>query len=48
MLEQTTKSIGIKFDDWIIIGASHVGIKGRGASRVSEPGGVRRRSYERW
>ncbi|MCI37292.1 hypothetical protein A2U01_0058516, partial [Trifolium medium] len=46
MLEQTTRSIGINFDAWIIIGASHVGIKGRGASRVGEPSVVRRRLYE--
>ncbi|MCI78141.1 hypothetical protein A2U01_0099411, partial [Trifolium medium] len=29
MAEQATMSIGINCDNWIIIGASHIGIKGR-------------------
>ncbi|MCH80473.1 hypothetical protein A2U01_0001242, partial [Trifolium medium] len=37
MVEQADMSIGIKYDVWIIIGATHIGIKGRCASRVSEP-----------
>ncbi|MCI65878.1 hypothetical protein A2U01_0087136, partial [Trifolium medium] len=36
-------SIGFNYDDLIIIGVTRVRIKGRCASRVSEPGGVRRR-----
>ncbi|MCI70720.1 hypothetical protein A2U01_0091983, partial [Trifolium medium] len=27
MVEQTTMSIGISYDDWIIIGATYIGIK---------------------
>ncbi|MCI64258.1 hypothetical protein A2U01_0085516, partial [Trifolium medium] len=34
MVEQTTVSSGIKYDDWIIIGESHIGIKGRCTSRL--------------
>ena len=42
MVEQTTMSSGINYDDWIIIGATRVGIKGRCASKVSEPSVARR------
>ncbi|MCI11954.1 hypothetical protein A2U01_0033057, partial [Trifolium medium] len=48
LVEQTDVSSGINYDDWILIGASRVGIEGCCASRVSEPGGVRQRLYERW
>ncbi|MCI42201.1 hypothetical protein A2U01_0063437 [Trifolium medium] len=48
MAEQATMSIGINYEDWIIIGASHIGINGRCTSGVSEPCDVRRRLYERW
>ncbi|MCI26242.1 hypothetical protein A2U01_0047437, partial [Trifolium medium] len=48
VVEQATMLIEIKYDDWIIIGATRIGIKGRCTSRVSEPNDVRRWLYERW
>ena len=39
-------SIGINYDDWIIIRVSYIGIEGRCASRETEFNDVRRRLYE--
>jgi hypothetical protein len=41
MMEQAEMSIGFNCDDWIIIGAAHIGISEHGTSRVSKLGGVR-------
>ncbi|MCI52226.1 hypothetical protein A2U01_0073470, partial [Trifolium medium] len=34
MVEQATMIVGINYDDWITIGASHTGIEGRSTSRL--------------
>ena len=48
MVEHAEMSIGFNYDDWIIIEATWIGIKGRCTSRVRKPGGVRRHLCEWW